>query len=254
MKSEKSIITNRKIYNQNTFSITFSSDYLASSAKPGQFLNIKVNEESSFILRRPISIAEIDGNSIEIIISVVGKGTKALYQKKTGEELDFLGPLGNGFNLNSNFDTAIIIGGGIGVAPFPFLNSQLLKSGKKVINFLGFRKKSEIIELNLQNTKYSTDDGGLGFKGNVVELFNECYSEFKNDAIKVFACGPGKMLSSVVHFCKKNMIDAEVSLESNMACGFGICLGCPVESAGDTEKHKFICKDGPCFNINEIKI
>ena len=183
----------------------------------------------------------------------MGEGTNILAHKPIGSELDILGPLGNGFNLEGNYDTAIIVAGGLGAAPFPYLTRTLNKR-KNILSFIGGRNKDDVITYNLKNVKEATDDGSLGFKGNVVQLLENNIELLKSKKIKIFACGPTAMLRVLKDFCLTSDFNCEVSTECAMACGFGICQGCPIESTSDQEKYLLVCKDGPVFNIKDVII
>lgn len=106
----------------------------------------------------------------------------------------------------------------------------------------------------MKNITIATDDGSLGFKGNVVELLNENIEVLNKSKIKIFACGPNAMLRALKDFCIKNNVECEASTECAMACGFGICQGCPIESTKNSEKYLLVCKDGPVFNVRDVII
>lgn len=235
---------------KNTFLIKTHSPNLSSIVRPGQFCNLKVTETETPLLRRPFSISDVDGQYVSFMYKVVGVGTKILSKMKTGDFINALAPLGNSFNSNENFEHAILIGGGIGIAPFPFLINGL-KQKKDFTVLFGVRSKEEAHQFGLENISYSSDDGTIGIKGNVVDLLKIELQKIDNKKVKIFACGPTQMLKGLQSFCVANDLDGEVSLESAMACGFGICQGCPVEST-EQEAYKLICKDGPVFNIKEV--
>jgi dihydroorotate dehydrogenase electron transfer subunit len=250
---EVSIISNDKL-SKNTFSLKFRSNVFSNEVKPGQFFNIKIEDDRSFILRRPFSVAQVENDLLEIIFDVVGLGTEYLSRKKIGEIISVLGPLGNGFDYEDNFDTAVIIGGGIGIAPFPYLVKKLEMAGKKYQIFFGFKSIQDKIELPIHNINYSTDDGSFGFRGTVIDLFKETFKWTSAKFLKIFACGPNAMLRSISDLSEQEGINAEVSIESYMACGFGICQGCPVEAKNQKDKYFLVCKDGPCFNTRDINL
>ena len=106
----------------------------------------------------------------------------------------------------------------------------------------------------MKNFKVSTEDGSSGFKGNVVELLAQNISTLKSGRVKIFACGPNAMIGSLKQFCLQHNLDCEASTECAMACGFGICQGCPIESAKDKDKYLLVCKNGPVFNVRDIVI
>lgn len=224
---------------------------LADSIQPGQFINIRVSDTGTPLLRRPFSVADVEKETFSIIFNVSGKGTELMSQWKKGDLLNLLGPLGKGFSLEGNYKTAVIIAGGLGVAPFPFL-TRSLKEKKSIVSFIGAATKNELVSYGLENYHFSTDDGSEGYKGTVVSLAEEHLSKYANEEVKIYACGPNAMLRAVRNAAIEKNIECELSTECAMACGFGICQGCPVESTVHPEKYSLVCKDGPVFNAKEI--
>lgn len=248
MVNEKCIIQSIDEVKPNIFLLKVFSEKIILNAKSGQFCNIKVSNNHYPLLRRPFSIHDVNENSIYFLFDIVGEGTKILSEKNIGDELDIIGPLGNGFNINDDFSTAILVAGGIGVAPFPFLIKKL--SDKKIVTYYGAKNKNYLYTNNLINLQISTDDGSFGYKGYVVDLLKKDLSENIFDNIKIFGCGPTPMLKALQKYCINEQINCELSIESAMACGFGICQGCPIETLDGN--YKLICKDGPVFNAKEI--
>lgn len=221
---------------------------ISDTIKPGQFCNIKVSESSFPLLRRPFSVCDVEGEYIYFMYDLHGEGTRLLSQKQIGDKLDILGPLGNGFNVDGDYDTAVIIAGGIGVAPFPLLTKSLAE--KEILTFLGGRTKDFLITYGLENIWMATDDGSEGFNGTVLEMIEKNIKLLSDKKIKLFACGPTPMLKAAQEFSKHYDYECELSTECAMACGFGICQGCPVETEGGV--YKLVCKDGPVFNAKEV--
>ena len=252
------IIKNYKI-KENYFKIVLSNPYLAKNSQPGQFLNIKIDED--IFLRRPFSIHRVKGNNLEILYEVVGKGTETLSKKKKGEYLDVIGPLGNGFNYQlpiTNYQLPILVAGGIGVAPLAFLAQKLkeIPNSKSQIPIvlIGAKNKNKILgEEEFKRwgfeVKIATDDGSRGFKGNVSDLLKHILSTMNYELSTIYACGPYPMLKEIAKIAKDYKIQAEVSLERHFACGIGICLGCVIETK---QGQKRVCKDGPVFKTEEI--
>ena len=235
--------------------LSFTSAAMSRSIRAGQFLNLRVEEACEPLLRRPFSAYRIEKSSIEIVFNVVGRGTAALRRKKQGDVLDVLGPLGKPFKtVDPGFDTGVLIGGGLGVAPLPLLTSALKEQGKPVVTFLGARSAAQLVTDHLENLHTATDDGSKGFRGNVVGLVSDFLSRHPVTHPKIFACGPMPMLRAVASFARASEIPCEVSLEGPMGCGIGICQGCPVELAGPEKSYALMCKDGPAFDIRTIKI
>jgi dihydroorotate dehydrogenase electron transfer subunit len=234
--------------------VRFSAPAIALKAKPGHFVNIRIHGFTDPLLRRPFSISRIVGEEIEIVFDIVGRGTELLAKKKMGEMVDVIGPLGIPFSFDESFEEALLVGGGMGAAPLPMITSVLLQSSKKFQTFIGARSSKRLLLDNLKNVHIATDDGSQGFKGSAIELLERYLQESKHIRQKIFACGPNPMLKSLSRLMEQRDIPCEVSMESVMACGFGICQGCPVELAAGDRKYGLICKDGPVFNIRAIKI
>ncbi|MBI3580281.1 MAG: dihydroorotate dehydrogenase electron transfer subunit, partial [Ignavibacteriales bacterium] len=162
------------------------------------------------------------------------------------------GPLGVPFNYKSDYQTAINVGGGLGIAPFPFLTERLRSEKKSFLTVIGARTGNQIVSRHLENTHVATDDGSVGFHGNVVQFLEEYLSKHTVPKPKIFGCGPTKMLQSLSAFAKKSNIECEISLEGDMACGIGLCQGCPVERSNGKKKYALVCVEGPTFNCNDV--
>lgn len=227
------------------------SPEIASTIQPGQFLNIRVSESYYPLLRRPFSVCDVENDHFYLMFNVYGEGTRILAGKRPGELLDILGPLGNGFRLDDEYDTAVIVAGGLGAAPFPYV-TRMISGRKKIITFIGGRSRGDLIRYGMVNLNLSTDDGSEGFKGTVVQLFKNKLNELDKGRLKVFGCGPNAMLGALKELCIAENINCEVSTECVMACGFGICQGCPIESTHQKDKYLLVCKDGPVFNVKDV--
>ncbi len=236
------------------FSLVLEEPRLAALAQPGQFLNIRVNAETSPLLRRPLSIHWVEEGRVEILFQAVGKGTEILARVRRGERLDVQGPLGRGFDPDPGDRTPVLIGGGIGIAPLGFLAQRL--KGRKVLALLGARNGEALacsggskLEGLGATVHAATDDGSLGRHGLVTELL----SEVPADGI-IYACGPGPMLRAVAGYALAKGIPCQVSLEEHMACGVGACLGCICKglAVNGESVHKRVCSDGPVFDVRGV--
>ncbi len=237
------------------FVLTFQSAEIAARVQAGQFINIRVAEGTDPLLRRPFSVYRTEHDRVQIVFNIVGKGSAALCRKRANDALDVLGPLGVPFSLNDQgFDTAVLVAGGLGVAPLPLSTQTLRAGGKRIVTYLGARTAGQLVEQHLDNVHIATDDGSKGFRGTVVELIASELDALKRHRPKIFACGPTKMLQAVAAVALAEEIPCEVSLEGPMACGFGICQGCPVELLGGEKRYALMCKDGPTFDVRRIKI
>ena len=250
------ILSNSSVIS-DTFLLRLQSPELAASATPGQFLMVRVNDSIDPALRRPFSICGVEDESIiKILYKVVGKGTQSLSNKKAGDSLSILGPLGKGFDLPDQIKKTFFVAGGMGIAPLLFLSQ---KTELTNITFLtGFRTSGEIIEPSLAGYKIdnliATDDGSMGYNGRVTDLLVENLEQNKMKDIGICTCGPLPMLKAVSKIYLKYDIPCQVSMETFMACGIGVCQGCVVRSdtARTDKSYLHVCKEGPVFDINEI--
>ena len=233
------------------FLLKILSPEISNSIKPGQFLNVLVTNSYYPLLRRPFSVCDVEDDCFYLMFNIFGEGTKLLSGKRPGDLIDVLGPLGNGFNLEDDYETAVLVAGGLGAAPFPYLVRKI-QDKKNIVSFIGGRTQHDVIMHGMKNVHISTDDGSLGFKGTVVDLLKDKIELIKTTKVKMFGCGPTAMLRSLQKFCIENNLNCEVSTECAMACGFGICQGCPVEGVNSPDKYLLVCKNGPVFNVKDI--
>lgn len=238
---------------QDYFKITFSSKNITKKAIPGQFVQIKVTEGLAPLLRRPFSFHKIKKDSFEVLYHVVGAGSKILSQKKKGEVLNIIGPLGNGFRIQKG-KTAVLLAGGCGTAPLFALEEALKKAKIESHFFQGASTEGLLLcqaDFAKVGTKLyiSTDDGSAGGKGTVSALFSSYLDSFDRKKIVIYTCGPNAMIRSVAEIAHEKDIPCQVSLEEHMACGIGACLGCAV---GTVNGNRRVCKDGPVFDSKEI--
>ncbi len=248
------IVKDVQALSSSIFLMQLTAPEISSIIKPGQFLNIKADSLSFPLLRRPFSVCDVNGDSFSVMFDIHGLGTKLLSEKKQGDVLNLIGPLGNGFSTQGDFDLAIMIAGGLGIAPFPFLAKSFDKSVSQFL-FYGARNNEYIVEYpGLIKPFIATDDGSLGEKGNVLDLLKNNKEIFNDKRVKLFVCGPTPMLRAIAEFALAEDLDCEVSTECAMACGFGICQGCPIESKIHPETYALVCKDGPVFNVKEVVI
>lgn len=256
------ILNNEKI-SSDIYRMKIASLYLARSARPGQFVEVMCSGDDSIILRRPFGVHRIFGNGIEILYEVVGKGTGFLSKKRPGDTIDVIGPLGNGFDIKpSEAKEAILVAGGIGVAPLMSLADKIAASVERIgiSVFIGAKTKKHILcaeEFKKIGAKIhvATDDGSLGYKGFVTDLLKKFLPNTQYPIRNtIYACGPRPMLKALSHITVKYKIACQISLEERMACGVGVCLGCPVKVRKNNTQYeyKMVCKDGPVFSAREV--
>ena len=248
------IIKNENIAS-NFFRMQIASAYLAKAAKPGQFVEVRCGKETDPLLRRPIGVNRVVRGGIQLLYEVVGWGTELMSGMKKNDVCDVIGPLGNGFDISSGPGRAILVAGGNGAAPLLFMAEELAKKRREACVLIGGCSKSHILcERDFKNTSakvlISTEDGSRGHKGLVTHLLSELLqnTDYRQRTI-IYSCGPIGMLKAVSRIAGDNRVPCQVSLEERMACGVGVCLGCPVKIR---HTYKMVCKDGPVFNAEEI--
>lgn len=220
------------------------------SIKPGQFVNILV-EDTEVFLRRPFSIHDVDATqqTFSLLIKAVGKGTLALQRKQIGEKLDVLFPLGNGYTPEKH-PKVLLIGGGFGVAPLYFLAKKLKTKANEIHLLVGARSAKDILLTEkfkgLATVHITTEDASMGEKGYVTH-----HSILQENFNKIYTCGPHSMTKAVAQYAINKGIPCEVSLENRMACGYGVCLCCVTK----THRHENVtsCLQGPIFNAKELQ-
>jgi len=242
---------------------------IASRAAPGQFIMVRVSNQLDPLLRRPFVIHRIQrantgsDSQVEILYKVVGKGTEIMSEMKECDEIDLLGPVGNGYRIDTNIRTAVLVGGGIGVAPLLSLAERIISQCSKLkslILLLGGKGRDDVLcveefeRLGVE-VRVATEDGRLGHRGLVVDLLLD-YLESRDyspgSSTHCFACGPDSMLKEVSKIIAEKGISCQISLEARMACALGACLGCIVRTKSGGDVYKKVCKDGPVFDSNEI--
>ena len=237
---------------------------LARFARPGQFVMVKPPARRIPLLRRPFSVhnclikrGEVYG--FELLYKVVGQGTQALSEMKTGDVLDVLGPLGNGFFCSEDIREAFLVAGGVGVASLHYLGVELAKKpAARSTVFLGGCSADDILcqeefESLGAKVRITTEDCSLGAEGVITSLVQQAL-EVDGKPDMIYACGPTAMLKAVSHMAATYNLACQISLETAMACGFGVCLGCAVEKAGSPGSYFHACTDGPVFDSGDVRI
>ncbi len=230
---------------------------IAASAKPGQFCMIQVAEGLYPFLRRPMSLERIYPDGISILFKVEGEGTRMLANYAADQELSVQGPLGNGFPVDRSAARHIIVAGGIGVAPLPALAESLVRvAGKTPEVVIAARTQDYVLCEDVFRqmgctVHIATDDGSAGVQATSVKVLEDLSP---GPDTRIYTCGPMPMLKAAADAARVCQAECYVSLEAQMACGDGACLGCVVESTRekDGEKMVRVCADGPVFDARDI--
>lgn len=219
---------------------------------PGQFVEVRVDETPSVLLRRPISIHyyDKDANELGLLVQLIGKGTRWMATLRSGDVLNVVLPLGNGFTLPADKTVRpLLVGGGVGVAPLLYLGMKLKEMGVTPTFLLGSRTENELMQI-AEFEKYgpvyiTTENGAVGEQGYVTQHSVLAREQFG----QVYTCGPKPMMVAVARWAKGAGVPCEVSLENKMACGVGACLCCVEDTK---EGNVCVCKEGPVFSIDKL--
>ena len=244
--------------------------------EPGQFYMLEVGNSYDPLLKRPFSYFRKTSEGIQFLYTVRGKGTSLMKDFKPGRIINIIGPLGIGYPKPEEGFTPLLVAGGTGLASIFSFAEEL---GEKAYVFYGARCKDELLMLNeiksLENKLFIyTDDGSAGRKGTITYALNEflTHNLLPTYHYLLYACGPRPMLEALLQIANDNGVKGFVSLEENMACGLGACMGCAVKvrsqnsnphtspfskgGRGGITKSEFVykkvCKEGPVFPIEEI--
>ena len=257
---EKTVIESNSQIAENIWKMVFKSPEISSKyIGAGQFINILPNDDWGHPLRRPMSIASVDQSNLSIIYKIFGDVTESLSKKKPGDTAELLGPIGNTFTKWDLDVFPILIGGGVGLAPILNLKDQCDSEDIDYAIIIGARNSHEqFIEHDPSNLVFlTTDDGSLGDKGTVMVPLDQIIKNHQNPYI--FACGPEPMLKAIHELSLKSKITAQLSVESYMGCGVGLCQGCVINKNTNVhqkhsyhEKYSLVCLDGPVYEAKDI--
>ena len=224
-------------------------------AEPGQFAHLLCGEDSRRTLRRPFSIMDSSEGSLALLVKVVGEGTAWVAERREGESLDMLAPLGKGFNLEM-CERPLLVAGGTGLAPLYFLARRLREKrgcNPRILWGLNcgedFGKMPAWLDGKVEMS-IATCDGSAGMQGTALDLLERGLSTGEYDG--VYACGPEAMLAALGPLLQTYAVPCQVSVEQRMACGIGACFGCAVRTSGEETSYMRACADGPVFDYGEL--
>ena len=238
------------------------STQIAGAAQPGQFVMVRTSEDHDPLLRRPLSIHRVvENGALALLFEVVGRGTEWLAQRKAGERLDLLGPLGRGFDVHSQ--KLLLVAGGIGIAPLIFLAEKAAANGRRVTVLTGAKTADKVYPFNslkpgILTVEITTEDGSLGKQGMVTDLLADrdhvvgltaVDADYLTGPDQIFACGQLAMYEAMASIDWLKDKSVQVSMEARMGCGFGGCAGCAIETKRGL---KLVCQDGPIFELTDL--
>jgi dihydroorotate dehydrogenase electron transfer subunit len=253
----KAIIVSHTSAGRGYYRLILKAPGAAAAAQPGQFIMLRVTDSLDPLLARPFGISSIvSRSSIEIVYRVAGRGTLLLTDRKAGQTLGLLGPLGKGFPMPEKGAAPVLVGGGSGFPPLHFL-AQRARSSSHF--FIGARNKECLPPVSIirsfrdvtEQVHVATEDGSSGVKGTSPDILNAFLTKMeKKSRPVIYACGPHAMLAAVARIAAGHSLPCYVSMEERMACGLGACMGCSIpQKAGG---YKRACKEGPVFEASEI--
>ncbi|MDF2068589.1 dihydroorotate dehydrogenase electron transfer subunit [Bacillus sp. Cr_A10] len=257
IRQEQMQVVKQRQIATNIFELTLSGQLALEMNQPGQFVHIRVSDQMEPLLRRPISISSINKETLEftMIYRADGRGTILLSEKRQGDQVDVLGPLGNGFSIDKiqAGQKALLVGGGIGVPPLYELSKRLVDKGVQPIHVLGFQTKDVVFYekqfTELGETFIVTADGSFGHAGfvtNVLETLEDDFSVY-------YSCGPTPMLAALEKMYPEK--EGYLSFEQRMGCGIGACFACVCETTEKTDAdYVKVCSDGPVFESGVIRV
>jgi len=246
---------------QGIYAMELVAPMIASTVKPGQFVNVLIDDGWWPLLRRPMSVAACKDERISLIYKVFGIGTQAMASWPSGQVVNLLGPLGNGWHIMEGI-IPVLIGGGVGIAPISFLHDEFNARSIEHYLVIGARDKAEhyLSHAPDENITLTTDNGTIGIKGTAVDGLKIVLEGLSTSKITIFGCGPLPMLEALKSFVLEQGLPCQLAVEEMMGCGFGICQGCSVEmrikadpaQPGYHQRFRLACTDGPVFWAHEL--
>ena len=241
--------------------LALRSPEIADCAKPGQFVMAGLMDcPSDPLLKRALAVYSIprpagDGSILTLLIKVVGPGTRLLAALREGDQVSMIGPLGNGFDTSrAKGRVSVLVAGGVGIASVFLLARELNEAGEEVHLLYGARRARDLVgledfqDLGIQ-VQIATEDGSRGSRGLVTRILEPYLRRYPAQRLAVYTCGPNPMMRAVSRLASTHAVDCQVSVETPMACGFGVCLGCSVTTV---RSYRLACTHGPVFDARDV--
>lgn len=244
--------------------LTLLAPGIPEATRPGHFVAVAVGDEGSgMLLRRAFSIHRVTpggaaGGTVEVVLATHGKGTRWLADRRRGDKLDVIGPLGRPFALPREPVACVLVAGGYGAAPLFMLSDQLRARGCRVDVLLGAASEDRLFGVleakrNSASVTITTDDGTAGIRGRVTDPLRDIIEAAGADV--VYACGPMPMLASVAEVAARAGAHSQCAVEEAMACGIGVCMTCVLPVRGNDGVTRMLrsCTDGPVFRGSDVR-
>lgn len=256
---EQALVISNNQVGPSLFEMELAAPQTVPFCEPGQFIHIRVSSSHDPLLRRPLSLYDVEKNrgSITLLYKIAGMGTEILAGARAGSYIDIMGPLGRPFSCLKAGQTAVLVGGGVGIAPLLYLARRLQEKDCNIKVLYGSQSSQELValgrfrQLGVEIETAAMDSEG-GYKGLVTDLLAERLSGQKIDFL--YTCGPEPMMAKVAEYACRHKLNGEVSLEEHMACGVGACLGCARKLKDNDTDYVKVCKDGPVFGLHEVHL
>ncbi len=259
---EDAVVISIREVRPGIWSMWLKSPKICADARPGQFLHVRTTDTFLPLLRRPLSIGRVHGDTLELVWRVVGSGTSVLTDVSEGHSVNLLGPLGNPFTIDDDIQRAVLIAGGLGLPPLVYLYEILTEKKIETTLFLGVRGEADIPMADddpmFASMQIIAEEGGKFPKGLVVDPARELLCKLGTPGLlgttAMYSCGPWGLVSALQKVIPGNDLKrAEVSLEQQMACGIGVCQGCATPVKGGGSPYKLVCHDGPVFDLFSVE-
>ena len=249
------------------FLTTFEAPQIARTCEPGQFVMAGSRDPAELLLRRPFSVCLVgrgpggERSTVSLLYRVVGLGTGFLSRLSAGDDAALLGPLGHGFSLPREGETPVVVAGGVGIAAFPFFLERLAAAARPAHLLYGGRTAHDLPMLDWLKGRacsvtVTTDDGSVGSHGFVTTALEARLADPASRRDRLYVCGPHPMMKAAAAIAARAGVACEVALETPMACGYGVCVGCVVEVheyQGEYGRYRRVCVDGPVMDAAEIR-
>jgi len=255
---EAEILENRSL-GGGYFVIELEGCHSLGEARPGQFVMLRGDWERDPLLPRAFSLLSVDptGGTAEVLAKTVGRGTALLERARPGETISVLGPLGTSFPAASPEHIDLLVAGGVGLPPMLMQGAWASQAGlvSQSEMLYGGRGSADLVLLSEMRAlgldlHLTTEDGSVGLKGLVTAALEARLDHHRGQSVRIMGCGPNAMLWAVGRIARDRGVPCFISLEEQMACGIGVCLGCAIPAR--SRPYRYVCSNGPVFDAADV--